>query len=70
MEQLLFGSPSLITPRTWCNNKANKLYKNLDSTTPMHERYSSLLESTHYQYPSLGSIQVLIWIHLLVCFDF
>jgi hypothetical protein len=41
MEQIWFRTPILVTPRTWCKSKANKLLQNLDSTTPMHERYSS-----------------------------
>jgi hypothetical protein len=46
LEKLLFNTPILITPRTWCESKTNKLLQNLGSTTPMHGRYSSL-ENTH-----------------------
>jgi hypothetical protein len=42
MEQLWFRTSILITPRTWCKSKANNFLQNLDNTTPMHERYSSL----------------------------
>jgi hypothetical protein len=37
-EQLLFNTPILITPGTWCKSKTNKLLQNLGSTTTMHER--------------------------------
>jgi hypothetical protein len=46
LEQLLFNTPILITPKTWCKNMMNKLLQNLGSTTSMHERYFSL-EKTH-----------------------
>jgi hypothetical protein len=42
MEQLWFRPTILVTPRTWCKNKANKPYKNLYNTTPMQGRDSSL----------------------------
>jgi hypothetical protein len=46
LEQLLFNTPILITPRTLCKNKTNNLLQKFGSITSMHERYSSL-ENTH-----------------------
>jgi hypothetical protein len=58
-EQLLFNTPILITPRTWCKSKTNKLLQNLGSITPMHERYSSFRKHTLAK-SSLESIQGLV----------
>jgi hypothetical protein len=29
LEQLLFNTPILVKPKTWCKNKTNKLLQNL-----------------------------------------
>jgi hypothetical protein len=29
LEQLLFNTPNLVNPKTWCKNKTNKLLQNL-----------------------------------------
>jgi hypothetical protein len=42
LEQHLFNTPILITPRMWCKSKMNKHLRNLGSITPKHERRSSL----------------------------
>jgi hypothetical protein len=40
LEQLLFNTPILVKPKTWCKNK--QAFTKFGSITPMHERYSSL----------------------------
>jgi hypothetical protein len=48
LEQLLFNTPILVTPKTWCKNITNKFLLIFGSITAKHERCSSL-ENTHQQ---------------------
>jgi hypothetical protein len=69
LDQLLFNTPILITPRTWRKNKTNKLLQNLGRITPMHERNSSL-KKTHTSKLFLREhMKGLFWVHFC-CFDF
>jgi hypothetical protein len=42
LEQLWPRTPILVTSRTWCKSKTNKLLQILGSITARYERYSSL----------------------------